>query len=1083
MLPALVITVAGCSLEKRNWIDRNLQNLTAHYNILFNARETVRLKQIIYANAFIDNYNEILSVYPDTIPLGARAAIQNSSMFPQSGGTNTQSGGALPQSGGTNMQNANTIRPTGTSSPQSGGAYTQNAGPLPQNGGAYTPNAATLPQNGGANNPNAGTLPQNGGTNNPNAGSLSQNSGANTQNAGSLSQNGGANTQAVGSFFQNGGANTQNTGIAGQGSTSNTQGANADKDLDAAILRANTIISIKEQSRYLGDAYLVLGKAYYLEGKYFNSVEYFNYVTHSYQKRPDLIQDALIWKTRSLMYLNQMKQAKLPIDSAISNIPPPKAKHKIKAVTRLTPDVYATKLLYDINVKDYDDGEEMAKQAIHFCRNDQQRFRWTFILGQVQERNQKLGEADKNYISIINSNAPFEMAFNASLNQIRIEDLKKGKKLKRTDRLLALLKNPNNKEFKDQVYFHVANIYMDSAKVDTAIRFYNLSVRTSLKNRSQKGLSYLKLAEIYFNNKADYLRSKKYYDSTLTTLPTNYPGYAAIQRKAVNLKLLANQYEIINREDTLQALAAMDEKKRLSVIDKMVKDKMAAQKAVMETSVSPFGDTDPDAEGLPGANGNSRFYFYNVNAVTNGFSDFKQKWGNIKLDDNWRRSSRSITDVAVSAPVANPATNGNKVAEEAQKLKDKLTAQKYANEIIEVLPTTPSLRAKSNKLVYDAYFELAYIYRDLINDNKESAAMFRTIMDRFPNNPNRPVIYYSLYRLYSYFDEAQSNIYITKLLNEYPTSTYALFFKDANYLKKINDHDASVTEAYDEIFDLYYNKHYDEVVACVPEVLKRFPANKYSAQLYYLQAISAGHNEKLQPFADSLQNILKKFPKDRLIDPLINQHLIFINANRAQLLTLNVVLADDTAEIPFTLSPGLKKEANLRREIQPYIQPPQYVDQATPINPRNVNILQTKKGDGVKPPDQKVKKEKGAVSNLFSMRDSSNYFFVVNVSSGTAVLSSSRFGIGQFNRANFAGLGIKHQLMDVGDDTQLIYVGKFSSLTSVKEYAKGIIPLLPDIMKVPKDKYSFFVITQENLTKLLDKKTLDSYIDYYQNNY
>jgi hypothetical protein len=36
---------------------------------------------------------------------------------------------------------------------------------------------------------------------------------------------------------------------------------------------------------------------------------------------------------------------------------------------------------------------------------------------------------------------------------------------------------------------------------------------------------------------------------------------------------------------------------------------------------------------------------------------------------------------------------------------------------------------------------------------------------------------------------------------------------------------------------------------------------------------------------------------------------------------------------------------------------------------------------------------------------------------------------------------------------------------------------------VPKDKYSFFIITQENLDKLADKKLLDSYFDYYQQTY
>ncbi|MDB5087840.1 MAG: hypothetical protein JWR09_1834, partial [Mucilaginibacter sp.] len=32
-------------------------------------------------------------------------------------------------------------------------------------------------------------------------------------------------------------------------------------------------------------------------------------------------------------------------------------------------------------------------------------------------------------------------------------------------------------------------------------------------------------------------------------------------------------------------------------------------------------------------------------------------------------------------------------------------------------------------------------------------------------------------------------------------------------------------------------------------------------------------------------------------------------------------------------------------------------------------------------------------------------------------------------------------------------------------------------------KYSFFIISQENLNKLADAKLLDSYLDYYQKNF
>ena len=73
--------MAGCMLQKQTGFNRDMQNLTAHFNILFNAKEILQQKQEAYAGSFADNYNEILSVYPDTTAQsqtpdkGPRAAI------------------------------------------------------------------------------------------------------------------------------------------------------------------------------------------------------------------------------------------------------------------------------------------------------------------------------------------------------------------------------------------------------------------------------------------------------------------------------------------------------------------------------------------------------------------------------------------------------------------------------------------------------------------------------------------------------------------------------------------------------------------------------------------------------------------------------------------------------------------------------------------------------------------------------------------------------------------------------------------------------------------------------------------------
>jgi tetratricopeptide (TPR) repeat protein len=936
LLVALALACAGCSLKKKSGFNRSMQNLTAHYNILFNANELLRQKQVAYATAFVDNYNEILNVYPDTTTFG--------------------------------------------------------------------------------------TTP--------------------------------------------------------------------DKDMEAAILKANNIINIKEQSHYLGDAYLVLGKANYLSGNYFNAVEFFSYVVRSFPTRPDLTQEALVWKARALLYLKQVPQAKLVLDTAIQNINPKK---------RITADVYAARLQYDIDDQNYTEGEEMAKQALTGTHEKAQRLRLKFILGQLQELNAKPADAFANYTFIVKSNASFEMAFNANLNRIRIADNQNGVKTSRIDQLKALLKNQNNKEFTDQVYYQIAEMQFAGKDIDGAIKNYKLSAHSSIKNQNQKGLSYLRLAEIYFKNKADYIVAKKYYDSTLTSLSPNYPGYQSIQKKSNNLQLLADRLQIISREDTLQVLAAMDEKARAARIDLMV-NRQILQQQTLNSSNTPANIVindirNPQASKPTG----SAFYFYNSNALSQGYSDFKRKWGNRKLEDNWRRSNRSGGDQTNSAAPSPQSTDPDAQPGQLPKNANTVTAGNYRQEIIQNLPLTPALMAQSNQRIYNAYIDIGNFYRDILEDKKEAINTYELVLTRFPNDPNKPAVYYNLYRLYSEVDPAKSGEYKNRLLKEYANTPFAKVILDPDYAKKLDDENAGFTTSYNQVYDLYAQRQYKDVATRVPELLRQYPGNKFTAQLYYLQTIAAGHQEKLPPFRDSLLQIVKRFPDDKLIAPLVNQHLAYINANQAEMMTRIVVLADeDPNEIPFTLEPVLKKDAAYRPVIKqgiymatadvrapekktaPVTTPP--VTQAPVKNDAVVPAVTTQQPVVTQAPAPVVVKPK-FVSNLFNERDSTNYYFVVRVSVGTINLASSRFGIGQFNRANYAGNGIKHQLKNADDDNQLIYVGRFTSLNEVKDYAKGIVPLLPDIMKVPKDKYSFFIITKENLDKLADRKTLDSYIDYYQQSF
>ncbi len=922
-----------------------------------------------------------------------------------------------------------------------------------------------------------------------------------------------------------------------------------DKDLEAVITKANTIINEKEQSKYIGDAYLLLGKANFLDGKFFNAVEFFSYVLRSYPNQFKLRQEAAAWKVRSLLYLNNYAEAKEALDTAFVNPDPEKYKHFSSAV-------YAAALQYDINTQNYADGITAATNAIKYADNTQQKLRWTFILAQLQELNNQNTDALANYKNLAKSNASFEMAFNAMLNSIRIEEMHNGVKVDRITVLLSLLKNENNTDFNDQIYYQVAQIYAGNKDIDNALKYYRLSTAKSKKNQNQKGLAYLRIADINFNTRGDYVAAKNYYDSTLMALAPTYPGYQAIKKKADNLQLLVSQMQIIAHEDTLQLLAKMDEPTRLKTIDETVDAQILQQKVSSANNITPaavLADASGPSSGNPTTGNN--FYFYNAAALSKGFNEFKRRWGDRKLEDNWRRSrqaglSNTVNGVSAIAAAGDP----DALPTDVRKSGNDIAAGNYRQSLLQNLPLTPVLMAQSNTRIYNANLEIANFYRDVLEDKAEAIKNYELLLSKFPEDTGKAPIYYSLYRLYADINAAKSTEYKNKLLKEFPETLYAKVILDPDYSKRMNDADAQFNDAYNKVYALYSQRQYSQVVAQTDALLKSYPGNKMLSQLYYLRAIANGHLQKVEPFRAELQQIASTYPNDELVTPLVKEHLVYVDANSATLATQNVAIMDsDTSGLYFSPPVEYQKDAVLNRgrtfaavqviqtpvskpvekPVEKPTQPPVAKPVEKPVKKDSiakVNIAPVVKKDSainsiavqrpvkkdslinkvavippvkkdsvvnnnvvtappvtnpvvVPPPVQEpvvVTPPKKPVSPLFNERDSVNYYFVVNVSTGTTDLSSSRFGIGQFNRTKYQGQNIAHKLKNVGADNQLIYVGRLTSLGAAKAYARNIIPLMPQIMKVPADKYSFFIITQENLDKLANRKLLDDYIYYYQ---
>lgn len=835
-----------------------------------------------------------------------------------------------------------------------------------------------------------------------------------------------------------------------------TPGA-ANKQLDEVITKGQTIINDKSFSNYIDDAYMLLGKANYLKGNYFIASEYFDYTAKTYNSDLKMFIMAMNWKARSQMELNNMVLADKIIDTML------------RASDQLKKDLaepLATAAQMRIYQKRNKEAILFLESAIALPAEKQLRIRWRFILAQLQEKEKNIQNAYANFTKVEKSNAPFEMYFHANLNRIKLRALLSGVKLNKEEQLLALLKDDKNFDYTDQIYYQVGELFSAEGNFVKAEENYHKSVLKSARNQTQKALSYLRIADLNFKEFNNYIKAKLYYDSTVMILPKNFPDYDNIVKKADNLQYLTDRYTIIAKEDTAQAIAKLPAAER----EAKVKAYLTPKVVVSNTSgvINNQFLNDPDFPNIslntPNNSAGNTFYFNNNAAISNGFGDFKKRWGARQLEDNWRQSIRS------SAQETNQVLAGGKVATDNiapangqtnTTATDQTSLEKL---FLDALPTTPALLAASDQKIIDAYFEIASFYQQELNDKPEANKIYLELIRRYPDNNHLVAIYYSLYLNYRSIDEVKSDQYKQLVLTKFPESNFAKNILDPSYSAKQTQMENIIINNYNATFDAYAKKDYANVVKQADDNITAFPENDLAPQYAYLKAIAVGRTAKVDPLLTEFNLITSRYPNDKIITPLVRDHLKYIEANLDEFKQRPVALIDFDANAPRFVS----QAATVAVPTKPLVveNPATKTTESTPI----AKPVEVKPADPTKP------------VSIFSAAKSEEYYYVIDVADATLTLSSSRFGIGQFNRGNYPDNDLEHKLVELDND-QLIYITSFIDLEDAKLYESSITGQLKNIMKVPASLYKGFIISKENFGKLTDRTRINEYLEFLKDNY
>lgn len=645
----------------------------------------------------------------------------------------------------------------------------------------------------------------------------------------------------------------------------------------------------KEFTPFMDQVWLLLAKAEFQDGNYLQSVSTFLYITKIYSSNPEIVAECQLWIARAYTEMGWMYEAGNVLHKMeIAGGPP--EKHK-----GLYALVKANYLVYN---NEYDAAVPQLELAIKKEKDKLQKIRMKYLLGQLYARMGDKIKADKAFASVKGMSTPYKYTFNAQLQQIKLDD--SHDKTKALSRLSGMTKGLKNKEYLDQVYLAIGDIYLEKQDSVKAIDNYRLAVEKSTRNGYDKAMVQVRLGDIYFAQR-EFVPAQPNYSDALPLLAKSHEDYPRVALRSDVLDELVVHVKTVEEQDSLQHLAQLPEAERLQIInekiDKLRKEEEKRQKEeevqkrieeradrisswndIQESLLEPQKQT-PVAQIIPTQQSTGSFYFYNEQAVNQGKIAFQQQWGNRKLEDDWRRRNKQSTgfsdmDLANETDSVRTDMTGLKPQDgEADKSGKAIEDVYSVDYYLQQLPLTPEAVAESNELIENALYNMGLIYKDKLGDMALAIDAFNMDIYRFPNTPNLEEIYYQLLLIYMRLGEKDMMAtYRSRLMNQFPAGKYAGPVSQPDYEWNFR-HMANLQDSlYNEAYSAYKRADVETVRRNYAAMDTKYPFTDLMPNFTLLNALTYAQVRDAGNLEVSLTDLVAKYPKSD-ITPLASEIL------------------------------------------------------------------------------------------------------------------------------------------------------------------------------------------------------------------
>ena len=525
-------------------------------------------------------------------------------------------------------------------------------------------------------------------------------------------------------------------------------------------------------------------------------------------------------------------------------------------------------------------------------------------MGQIETLLGHREKAYEAYQHVIRNHPPYELEFNARISQTEV--MPQGSKQK-LSKLRRMARNDNNKEYLDQVYYAIGNVYLTERDTMQAIAAYEKGNQKSVRHGIEKGVLLLTLGNLYWDMER-YNDAQRCYGEAIGLLDKERPDYETLALRSKVLDELVPYTDAIHLQDSLLLLSEMPEADRLKAINRVIdalkkkekeeRDALLAEEAeqrqIEQFEQADFGQRQPQPlpptpQGMQ--QGNGQWYFYNPVAVSQGKMTFQRQWGKRENKDNWQRSNQTVIDLGEPVKLIEPAdlTEPAAPAEPADSLAsdqpegpagaeqpaatdqpDSLAQQAQLDPhepayYLAQIPFTAEQKAAAHEILKDALFHAGIIFKDKLDNLGLSEKYLVRLTQDYPDFPQLDEAWYHLFLLYSRQGKTlQATNCLSRLQTDFPESEWTILLSDPYFKENARFGEHIEDSLYAATYEAFKTDRADIVKHNVKLSEERFPLGANRAKFLFIDGMTRLNEGDGDGCLERLKQVVEQYPESEV---------------------------------------------------------------------------------------------------------------------------------------------------------------------------------------------------------------------------